>query len=557
MAKQKAAAAAAVAALVAAQTISCHCDAFMLAQRCPGATQGALFRKAARQKDAHAAVRGSRGGAPRHLVSLSSIIPDQYDQVTTMAAAMEETFNFSSRRGGGGSGDAAACPDAAPLFTPEVLNAAALVGGNMVGAGILALPTVTAAPGFVPAASAMVGVWGFCLLTGLLIAETCAAHGAAHGAPATVRGIAAATLGPRAGALVGAGFIAKNYLLMVAYISQGSHVVGALPVFDGLGGGGAFPDDAAALLPVLFAAAVGGFGLWGGARAVDGANAALVAVILASFAALVAAGAPHVDAAALLRGAAPAALPPVLPVILCAMTFQNIVPVVTTALGGDLPRVRAALVAGTGVPLLMYLTWDAVMLGQRAPPLAPLYDGAAAALGGGGGVDALGAAVAVFSFAALVTSFFGSCKSLMAEFEGLLSGGGGGATWAEALARPLARLGGGGAPASKAALLSAAAGLCVLAPPTAAAVAAGDAQDAFLTALRIAGGLGDPLLYGVVPALMAWRVRDAAAAAAAARGGGYATDETVDGAAETIVPGGKPMLGAVVALSVCFMLGSM
>ncbi|CAN0101550.1 unnamed protein product, partial [Phaeothamnion confervicola] len=48
----------------------------------------------------------------------------------------------------------------------NIASAAALVAGNMVGAGVLALPAVTAVPGFLPSSAALVAVWGYCLLTG-------------------------------------------------------------------------------------------------------------------------------------------------------------------------------------------------------------------------------------------------------------------------------------------------------------------------------------------------------------------------------------------------------
>lgn len=39
----------------------------------------------------------------------------------------------------------------------------------MIGAGVLALPTVAAPAGFVPSSAALIGVWAYMVATGLLI----------------------------------------------------------------------------------------------------------------------------------------------------------------------------------------------------------------------------------------------------------------------------------------------------------------------------------------------------------------------------------------------------
>jgi hypothetical protein len=53
----------------------------------------------------------------------------------------------------------------------SVLGAAALVAGTTVGAGVLALPTATAAAGFLPSSAALILAWGYMTMSGLLISE--------------------------------------------------------------------------------------------------------------------------------------------------------------------------------------------------------------------------------------------------------------------------------------------------------------------------------------------------------------------------------------------------
>ena len=51
------------------------------------------------------------------------------------------------------------------------MGAVALVAGTTVGAGMLALPAVTADSGFVPSTVALFGCWLYMATTGLLIVE--------------------------------------------------------------------------------------------------------------------------------------------------------------------------------------------------------------------------------------------------------------------------------------------------------------------------------------------------------------------------------------------------
>lgn len=49
--------------------------------------------------------------------------------------------------------------------------------GTMVGAGVLALPTVARDAGFVPSSASLVAVWAYMVVTGLLISGKFGCHG--------------------------------------------------------------------------------------------------------------------------------------------------------------------------------------------------------------------------------------------------------------------------------------------------------------------------------------------------------------------------------------------
>lgn len=58
-------------------------------------------------------------------------------------------------------------------------SCAALIAGTMIGAGVLALPDVTAPAGFVPSSAALTAVWAYMVASALLLTGRCASQ-AAH-----------------------------------------------------------------------------------------------------------------------------------------------------------------------------------------------------------------------------------------------------------------------------------------------------------------------------------------------------------------------------------------
>lgn len=215
----------------------------------------------------------------------------------------------------------------------------------MIGAGVLALPAVTSPPGFVLSSVAMVVVWGYSLASGMLVAE-CAGEGRN-----SVQEMAEASVGKTAGNVMCAAFLASNYLLMVAYICQGASLLPMQSLAV------CFPFVTSCIndfhvAPLLFTGVVGCTSLWGPARFVEAANTALVGLIAVSFVGLMATGAPHVDLMSLELTPDASTLPAMLPVAVCALTFQNVVPAVSKNLDGDASKIKASLAIGSGLPLI-------------------------------------------------------------------------------------------------------------------------------------------------------------------------------------------------------------
>lgn len=57
-----------------------------------------------------------------------------------------------------------------------------------------------------------------------------------------------------------------------------------------------------------------------------------------------------------------------------AFVYQNVVPVISTSLEGDVKKIRTAVAIGLAIPLLMFVGWEGAILGcigPGAPPAAP------------------------------------------------------------------------------------------------------------------------------------------------------------------------------------------
>jgi len=467
--------------------------------------------------------------------------------------------------------------DLRPAGEASVVSAVALILGSTIGAGILALPAVGAPAGFGPSAAVLAAVCAALTAEAMLIAEVNLAVLADRQRPGvdastrpassddivTLRDMAAATLGPRGGAFVSSAYLSLSYALLVAYIAKAGELVAA-GVGSGWGGGGGGGGGAGASPALLLSPGTGaiafvaltGAVLFAGTGAVDTVNRVMTAGLLILYAGIVAAGAADADWGSL-AAADWAAAPAAVPVVLLALVYHDLVPVVVAQLRGDRAAVRSALLIGSAAPLLMFCCWDAVALalagggGGGAAAAASLADPLDAVMSLGG--PAMRAAVAGFSVLAIATSCLGTSlglsQTVIAELRGgarawLAAGAeaaaegaaGGGADPLTRLVTALgaARLDGEEEEAAEAAAQAAAAveaaaaaqapaapttppsltgdlpGLralaftLVLGPPLAAALAN---PGSFFSVLNAVGGYGMTALYGVLPPLMAWKLR--------------------------------------------------
>ncbi|MEO0935082.1 MAG: aromatic amino acid transport family protein [Cyanobacteria bacterium J06641_2] len=362
----------------------------------------------------------------------------------------------------------------------SVVGSTALIAGTTVGAGILALPAVTLPSGVLPSTALLIGVWLYAVLSALLIAEV-TLNGMRYKGRASngLLAMVESTLGGMEARFAGGAYLFLHYALLIAYVSQGGEIL-----ISAVKGIWDLPDLPTWMGSTGFAVIFGAILYLGRDRFIERLNSFFVLVVIASFVGLLLLGVTQVHPNSLLSQDW-TALPPALSVMLVALFFHNIVPVVATQLEGDRDKVRQSIVVGSAIPLMMFLLWNAVILGSVTPTMlenignSSVFDPLQILRAGDAG-EWLGILVTVFSEFAIATSFIGFFYGLRDLFKdmNLFSGG-------SKASLPLISL-----------ILFPPMGFSALNP------------NIFYTALDYAGTFSVSILGGVIPAVMAWKQRD-------------------------------------------------
>ncbi|NMG08229.1 aromatic amino acid transport family protein [Brasilonema sp. UFV-L1] len=394
----------------------------------------------------------------------------------------------------------------------SVLGSTALIAGTTVGAGILALPAVTLPSGVVPSTVLLIAVWLYTLVSSLLIAEMTLNTMRLVGRPSLgLLLMIEKTLGKLGARIAGAAYLFLHYALLVAYVAQGGEILlsavekmlGVQSVLPALVGTTAFT--------LLF----GGIMYLGREKFVEKLNNAFVAIVLASFLGLLLLGATQLKTSSFLFqnwSAVPAAVS----VMFVALFYSNVVPTVVTQLEGDARKIRQSLFIGSAIPLIMFLAWNAVILGSISPDMVSTFGGKTVfdplqILRNGGAGEWLGVLVSIFSEFAIVTSFIGFMYGLLDFFKDIF------APNETSKSLPLYSL--------------------ILFPP----MSLGTLNPSiFLIALDYAGTFSISVLSGIIPALMIWKQRQ--------------EQQQSMSMSQPLVPGGKVTLIVMIGVAL-FVMG--
>ena len=292
-----------------------------------------------------------------------------------------------------------------PVFSSSKVNFSQLLGctlmvaGTTVGAGMLGMPLITSQAGFFPAIAITAAVWGFMLITGLLLLDVCLQSPGAS----NILSLAQHFLGKPGKRWVGALFAFLYYALLTAYFAAGTHLISS--VFS-----------------CSFFVSLVSFGLVFGLVLIKGfswihkVNTALTLAMVGSYGLLLIWGGACVDPDRLSYTKLSASFLAT-PVLFSAFGFHNIIPSLVSAVGRNRGLLRMAVVFGTLLALLMFLLWQWLIIGSipRDVLKKTLKEGlpvtmALQAVIGKNGVFLTGQC---FAFFALTTSLLGVSLSMI------------------------------------------------------------------------------------------------------------------------------------------------
>jgi tyrosine-specific transport protein len=304
------------------------------------------------------------------------------------------------------------------------VNAAFLIAGTTMGGGFLALPTVVAPSGFVPSATALVGVWAFFWVESLVIVEclcVCRAQARAR-RQSNDNGDADSEFYPgmTAAAKSAFGVIGESavgvllvLLLQATLVSQISRA-GAL--FTSSSISSSYRVGCAAT--AMSVAAV----VFGSPRVVaTTANSLLTVIFVAMAVVLFGVGSPTADWSRLVATGGTNAnwsgLPRAIPTFLQLLVYGEILPTVCQMLNYQRGPIRWAISVGSLLPLLLEVGWAA--LGIALVPSGTAM---------GDPVDALLAAgpiqgpLFILAVTAILTTIVGSYLALQSTFNDVFPG---------------------------------------------------------------------------------------------------------------------------------------
>lgn len=249
------------------------------------------------------------------------------------------------------SGSSFSCPSVSASAT-ATLAVAALIAGNLVGAGILGLPINTGLAGLGPSLLAMVAGAALMFLTAVILGDQAArAHSENFDYPSLYERF----LGQIGKWIAIIANLIILYGLLTAYFTGGAKIVAGLIGWE----------SQQTLVTLLCALPLVGLssvklGL------IERFNTLLVGILVLAFSSLILIGAGHV-APPRLAHADWLFLPATLPIIVTAFHFHNIIPTVTTTLGGDQRRFHQAVLGGMLLAFVMNALW--VLVGTGVIPL--------------------------------------------------------------------------------------------------------------------------------------------------------------------------------------------
>lgn len=233
----------------------------------------------------------------------------------------------------------------------SVLGGALLITGSCIGAGMLALPAVTGFAGFVPAMFAFFLAWAFMTSTALLLIEVCSWFHYNQNFSSMTKSL----LGNFAASACFIMYLLLFYGILVAYIAEsGIHTRSIIASI--------FSTNVPIWFGSFFFVIVFGWFVYLGTKQVDILNRCLMLVKIIAFILLIGACLYVFDVDKISHIDLKYSFFP-LPILVIAFGFHNMIPPISQYMGGDIKRVKLAIIYGSIITLFINLVWLFITLG--------------------------------------------------------------------------------------------------------------------------------------------------------------------------------------------------
>lgn len=242
----------------------------------------------------------------------------------------------------------------------KLLGSVLLIVGTSIGAGMLALPIATAQLGFIGSFILLIVCWSVMTAGAFLILEV----NLWMPQSSNLISMARATLGPLGQLLAWVCYLLLLYSLLCAYISGGSELLNKLAFSHLTTHLHGYPTLAAIIFTMIL-----GLVVFLGIRSVDYVNRILMLIKLSAYILLVFLLAPYISLDKLAMGnikyvTSMAAVT----VTITSFGYAAIIPSLRVYFHGNIKKLRLAIFAGSLIPLVCYIAWDAAIMG-----IIPLY----------------------------------------------------------------------------------------------------------------------------------------------------------------------------------------
>lgn len=291
----------------------------------------------------------------------------------------------------------------------KIIGSILIVAGTAIGGGMLAMPIISAGVGFGGIALLMILIWIAMCYTAILLVETYKYNNPEDG----LNTITYKYLGKIGSFITGLSILTLMYALVSAYIAGGSDIF-RMNLNTWLGTD-LSPQVTAILFTIVFGGIVGF-----GARIVDVCTKWIFGIKLLFLFLVITTMLPYVKMDNLIQMPMERALFfSAIPVIFTSFGFHIVVPSLVRYLEGNTRHLKISFIAGSLLPLLVYLVWQLSILGSIEPThfFTILQEnsgleGMLKAVQGVSDSKFIQIPINVFTIAAILTSFLGVALAL-------------------------------------------------------------------------------------------------------------------------------------------------